>query len=172
VFYSAFDWNLHLPANAFLACIIFGLALSSVSALRATAAEENRWLQMGAQGVFAIGCFASIVWLTRDAQSANVLTTLNRAIVADRIASTKPDAPSPEPLLLTAIQGGDSTALRDPRNSRLLALMGQANLHLAARTADATAQGAFNEMAAHWFTRALRASAVCRGLPERRTAAP
>ena len=172
VFYSAFDWNLHLPANAFLACIIFGLALSSVSALRATAAQENRWLQMGAQGVFAIGCFASIVWLTRDAQSAIVLTTLNRAIVADRIASTKPDAPSPEPLLLTAIQGGDSTALRDPRNSRLLALMGQANLHLAARTADATAQGAFNEMAAHWFTRAVRASAVCRGLPERRTAAP
>jgi hypothetical protein len=171
-FYSALDWNLHLPANAFLMCVVFGLAISSAASIVAAPARGNRWLQFLVQGVFAICCLAALSGLTRDAHSETAQRTLNQAILADRISAAKPDAPSPEPLLLTAIQEGDSAALRDPRNSRLLALMGQANLHLAARTADATAQGTFNDLAADWFTRAQRASAVCRGLPERRTAAP
>lgn len=171
-FYSALDWNLHLPANAFLVCVVFGLAISSAPSIVAAPARGNRWLQFIAQGVFAICCLAALRGLTRDAYSETTQRTLNQAILADRISAAQPDAPSPEPLLLTAIQVGDSTAFHDPRNSRLLALIAQANLHLAARSDDAAAQRAFNEMAEHWFTRAQRASAVCRGLPEQKKAAP
>jgi hypothetical protein len=168
-FYSALDWNLHLPANAFLMCVVFGLAISSGPSIVATPARGNRWLQFLAQGVFAISCLAALAGLTRDAYSETAQRMLNQAIVADRFARAKPDAPPPEPLLRAAIEAGDSATLRDPRNSRLLALMGQANLHLAERTPDPMAKDAIRYRADEWFSRAQRASAVCRGLPENKT---
>lgn len=166
-FYSAFDWNLHLPANALLACIVFGLAASSVPRSVSATLQENTRLRIAAQTAFSIACLTSLALLTRDAVSETTQRKLNQAIIADRIAATKPEAPARVPLLLAATAAGKSASAFDQRNSRLLVLMGQANLHLAARTEDPTTRTEAISAANQWFSKAQRANAVCRGLPDR-----
>lgn len=171
-FYSALDWNLHLPGNAFLCCVVGGLAISSVSSGRKPESEGNRSLMVAAQVAFALACVSAFGLLTRDARSETAKRSLNQAIVADRVATTKQAAPAPAPILMAALAAGGASAKYDPGNSKLLVVIAQALLHLAERTEDPTARSAIREQANERFTQARRASAVCRGLPERKTSTP
>jgi len=51
--HSVFDWNTHAPANAFLACLIFGLCMTSVTPAKATPAPATRGIgQHGSEDGF------------------------------------------------------------------------------------------------------------------------
>ncbi len=164
--HSAFDWNLHLPANALLICIVIGLAASSVPARNPRVSPRlsipevlPRWLLVGF-------CFLALVLLFRDAISETVQLELRKAIVADRLAKKASARPPAKAALATAFKNAEVMARWDSGNSSLMASLGQVQLHLAAHTPDAQDRAKLLETAGHWFDRARHASALCRGLPE------
>jgi len=172
--HSVFDWGMHAPANALLACIVTGLALSSVAprpAPAATAAPTaaGRWPTVA----FAAACLATLPLLARDASTAATLDTLRGATTAARLAALKPDAAPPaEPLLRAAIDAGSRTARLDPADGRLAVFMGQAHVHLAQVSDDEAGRAAAELAADAWFQKARRVWAVPRGIPEPLPPAP
>ena len=163
--HAIFDWGMHAPANAFLACIVAGLALSSVPLARSLAHDTDSHPR-GLAIIFAVACLAVMVLLGRDAFSAHTLGTLRRATTAARLADLKPDAPPPAPRLRDAIRAGTRSFRLDPGNSRLAAALAQANLHLAHVARDEQERQKAGLAVQDWSGRARRDSAVARGLPE------
>lgn len=172
-FHSLFDWNLHIPANALLACVVAGLAAASgVVAGQITSARGGMtlaipWLTLrGPAILLALACVAALGWLARDAVSETAQRHLREAIVAARIAATDSGKPDAAPALIEAIDGGERMAAWDPANAQLAALLGQAHLHLS------TAEQPIDDANAHlvaaevWFRVARRRRAVDTGLSE------
>ena len=163
--HSAFDWNLHLPANAYLACLVAGLAYSSVPP-QATGRDGlwslvPEWLP---RCVLATACAAALVYGFRDGMAAAVERQLREAIVAARMFGRIPQVRPADQDLDAAIAAGITTAPWDPGNARLRILLGQAHLHVAHRTAEDAARTRANDVAALWFQRATSVSAACQGL--------
>lgn len=155
--HSLFDWNLHVPANAFLAAVIAGLCLGSVpesAARQARARAAPRWLTAG----FVTACVAAFLLLGRDACSDSAERSLREAMVAAPPTRRDPRAaPIRSPLQMdVAIARAERMAAIDPWNSRLPLAIGQALLQTGASAEEADA----------WFRKARRSRAVCRGLPE------
>jgi hypothetical protein len=164
--HSFFDWNMHAPANALLACIVIGLALSSVAPI----AERNEaanvgWSRDAVRYGFVVACLGMIPLLCRDAFTADTLDELRRANTAARVQAKKPDASSAKPLLEAAIDRGERAIEIDHGNWQLAAMLGQANLHLAAADQPDAEAEALRLAAEQWFATARRNSAVTRGLP-------
>lgn len=178
--HSCFDWNLHIPANALLACINAGLALASAAAIATPAPLRpgrgaRRWLAVAT--VFA--CLAAVGLLARDAWSEHVQRRLRTAVADGRIALADPARPADAAVLAAAIEAGERAARYDPANPRLAAFLGQASLHLAALAPTGEPSRPRIDAALDWFTRARRAAApfadICEPLPpepppERKTA--
>jgi O-antigen ligase len=172
--HSAFDWNLHVPANAFLACLVAGLAAASGAPAIAPnvlpGKRSWRWLGPAARIALVTACMGSLVLLARDAWSSQVGKQMQMALVANAKASRDPKQPNPEPLLAAASKAGESALELDPGNPRLALLLGQAELQMTHRLATAKpslAEASLHEAAAEaWFARARRQCALCRGLPE------
>lgn len=171
--HSAFDWNLHVPANAFLASVITGLALSSVSddATRpgVSAMTNTPWRLAGKLALAGayVWCFAL---LCRDAWSDGVQRTMRDTLAAARIAGT---AKLPMDDMSRALDAGARARSLDPANAEILLLMGRLHLYAAAssppgvpleRMADLTA-------AEECLANARRLSAALRGLPEKQPVA-
>jgi O-antigen ligase len=165
--HSVFDWGMHAPANAFLACIVTGLALSSVAPRRARTIVKQTGLLARVPG-FALGaaCLAVVPLLARDAFTAHTLDVLRRATTAARVAALKPDSPPPAPLLRDAILAGSRASRLDLGDWQLAALLAQANLHLAQVARNPHERQVAETAVTDWTQLARRASAVTRGLPE------
>lgn len=171
--HSFFDWNLHLPANAFLAAVLVGLALSAEGLAPVSSATTARGKPAFAPTAFvatpailgvllAIACAASVGLVWRDVGSAAVVRHLREALVeVRRAALAKPPEPLPEEKLRAALAAGVERAGRDPGHPDIPLLIGQVQLHLAA-AGDERARAAAEEA----FLRARTLSAVCQGLPE------
>lgn len=168
--HSFFDWNLHIPANALLACIVAGLAGASgggdsqpmVPKTGLKGALPQRWPGF----VLATVCLLAVVFLVRDAMTETTQRRLREAIVAARLQATDATQPPAGPVLRAAIDAGEQMARWDSRNAHLAVLIGQAFLHLSAEQQpidDASSQRA---AADRWFATARANCAVCRGLPE------
>jgi O-antigen ligase len=165
--HSVFDWNMHVPANAFLACIVFGLCLTSVTQAKgSTNIPRPRWLGPATTTVFVMACLLTLPFLARAAFTDRAMDELRRATTATRIAAKDPNKPSAAPALAAAIAAGELAARLDPANWRLAVLVGQANLHLAAEPQAIDAAEARRGAAERWFKAALRNSAATRGLPQ------
>ncbi|MFM9058295.1 MAG: O-antigen ligase family protein [Planctomycetaceae bacterium] len=166
--HSVFDWGLHAPANALLACLVAGLALSSVAVRKPTEDRGafGRGIALAFALAFALACLVALPLLARAAATDTTLDALRRATTAARVALAKPDAPPAEPLLTAAIARGTRASRLDPANWQLAALLGHANLHLAQVSRDAGGRDAADRAAAEWFRAARRSSAATRGLPE------
>jgi hypothetical protein len=165
--HSVFDWNMHAPANAFLACIVAGLALSSVAVSgNVNPAAPNPRARIAAAILFSSCCLAVVPLLARDAWTADTLDALRRANTAARLAILKADAPSAAPRLTAAIARGDQAARFDPGSWQLSVLLGQANLHLATEPMPIANAKAHRAAADQWFKAARRKSATTRGLAE------
>lgn len=170
--HSAFDWNLHIPANALLACIVAALAAASGSLNGKAVLAPNTTVRTS--GIFtrvpglvlALACLASVGVLARDAMCETVLRQLRQAIVAARIAAKDPAKASPAAQLAAAVEAGERMAAWDPANAQLAVLLGQANLHLAVDPQPIDEANARAVSAERWFRTARTHSAVCRGLPE------
>jgi hypothetical protein len=157
---------MHAPANAILACIVAGLAISSVaSKADCQKASGPAWANTTLRYATVFACLGMIPLLCRDAFTADTLDELRRANTAARVQANKPDAPSAKPLLEAAIDRGERAIEIDPGNWQLAALLGHANLHLAAVDQPDAESEALRLAAEHWFATARRNSAVTRGLP-------
>lgn len=166
--HSAFDWNMHVPANAFLAAVVGGVAYGSAKAQQPPRKVSPRtaFAQHGPTLVLVGGCLAALLFLARDAATERVQGELRKAITADRIASSKPGTDSADPMLIAAIERGDRMARFDRSNPYLAVLMGQANAILATKPQPIDAADDRLAAASRWFRRAQRRCAACRGLPE------
>lgn len=168
--HSAFDWNLHIPANALLACMVAGLAGassqdSSAPAKRAAGkgpVVAERWPGWA----LAVACLFSLVFLARDAMSETTQRRLREAIVAARLQTMDATRPPTSPDLRAAIETGERMVGWDSRNSQLATLIGQAYLHLS--TEQQPIDDASKQMAAanRWFATARAHCAAARGVPE------
>lgn len=172
-FHSLFDWNLHIPANALLACVVAGLAAASGVVAGQTASARGGvttavpWLtRRGPAILLSVACVAALGWLARDAVCETVQRNLRSAIVAARIAVTDADKPSAAPALMEAIAGGERMAAWDPANAQLATLLGQAHLHLSTAEQPIDDANAHLVAADHWFTVARRRCAIGTGNPE------
>jgi O-antigen ligase len=167
--HSAFDWNMHVPANALLACVMAGLALSTGIRPREEPAGDtppramSRWLATA--GVVG-GCLLALAVLARAAASEAACRTIREAIVADQLASKDASHGDPAPILRAALARGERAAATDPANAYLAMGLGQLNLHLAARTTASADKEAYRAAATPWFNRARRNGAAVRGFPE------
>lgn len=163
--HSAFDWNLHLPANAYLACLVAGLAYSSVPPPANGKARPwslvPEWLPRYA---LATACVAALLFNVRDGVSAAVERQLREAIVAARMSGRVPQVRPADEDLRDAITAGISMAPWDRGNARLKTLLGQAHLHVAQRASESAPRGQATAVAALWFERATSVSAACQGL--------
>jgi hypothetical protein len=164
--HSFFDWNMHAPANALLACIVAGLAISSVAPIPdRKQAISPAWANTTLRYATVFACLGMIPLLCRDAFTADTLDELRRANTAARVQAKKPDAAPAKPLLEAAIDRGVRAIEIDPGNWQLAAMLGQANLHLAAGEQAIAEAEATRLAAAQWFATARRNSAATRGLP-------
>lgn len=160
--HAAFDWNVHLPANGFLTCLICGLAASSVPA-PGTTRRVASWAMQGALVAAASLCLAV---LARDAASEAVRQDLRDALAADRSATRERVPHPPIDRLVAGIERGSRWAAWDSGDGQLRLLLGQAILHVANRTDDADRREKLKAGSLVWFDEARRLSAGCRGLPE------
>ncbi len=169
VAHSAFDWNLHVPANALFTCMVTGLAIAAVprrvesiavAPLRAGGLDRVlRW------GVLA-AVVAGLPMLGRDCASDRVCRQLREAITAARLAAKDPQWPPAWAALEQAHAAGERMAGWDPANAKLLQLVGQTSLLMASKPQPIDNVDAWMEKAANAFGRARQSSAVCTGLPE------
>jgi hypothetical protein len=163
--HSAFDWNLHLPANALLAVMACGLALSSVPMDRTTK-DFSPISQPMVKYMLVACCLGAVVLLGRDSMVEYAQRAIRTAIVADRLAQS--DSQKAESLegLLAAIRGGERMADWDQRNAQLATLISNAYLHAADRAEMMADKHTMLGSANRWATRARRLCATPRGLAE------
>jgi hypothetical protein len=164
--HSFFDWNLHVPANGFIAVVAAGLAASSGPPTPHPTRTTTRAGRL--RSAFAVAICGTVtitlVLLGRDAHSATVERAMRAALAEARLAPANPKRPSPEPGIRQAIDSGESAVAWDRSNARLWLLLGQLRLHAAAsRPGDADS---LRKNATDCLTQAQRRSAVVRGLPE------
>jgi hypothetical protein len=129
--HSVFDWNMHAAANAFLGCVIIGLALSSVvQPTRGSDQRELSWANRLAIAAFVPAVVAAAAFRARDAMLQQPLGQLRRAITAGRLAKTPADHQAAADRLRSAITAGEAADRYAPRDWPLPMLIGQAYLHL------------------------------------------
>lgn len=167
--HSALDWNIHVPANAFLAALVAGLCLGSVDSQSRPAAVGKQGQGFLAPAILGVACAVAVAGLARDAVSTTVEGQLRKAVTAARLAEDGRGTGSEVTQLDDAITVGERMATRDRGNSRLAMLIGQAILH---RAELARSAGGAVDAADVWFRRARTACAACRGLPEVRPLPP
>jgi len=169
--HSVFDWNMHAPANALLACVIVGLALSSVVPKGPDDTDAAwSWPARLLSAAFIAAVLAALGHLARDAALEGTVQQLQKAITAARLAKSREANADAAERLATAVAAGES-AMRYGRGQwQLPMLLGQAYLHRAhaAALVDAAAahRPAAHSTAADWFRTAMLASPAARGLPE------
>lgn len=157
--HSAFDWNMHVPANAFLAAIVAGLSAATGLPSRLVAGDSMQTalapqmrspairpgsppssrnrppLVAGpvATGIYVAGCCTAMALLTRDAASAAMVKSLRTAVTHSQVTPVAQDAGSDTVLALsTAIVAGERMAHWDPANAHLALAIGHAELQMSA----------------------------------------
>jgi len=163
--HSGFDWNMHLPANALLACVAAGLAFP-VGALMPAAGTGIKTGLATLRGVVAMLAVVVCGFMLRDAVSESVQRQLRDAIIVDRLHRKNATKPSPDAALAEAIASAESMARFDPGNARLALGLGHAKLHAAGRAEDPQDRARIRQAADQWFRAALSRRAFCTGLPE------
>ncbi len=166
--HSCFDWNLRVPANAFIACIAVGIALASrvKAARQAPTSDSDSWLHSALAATLGLAVVLATGYSIRDTASEIVQRQLREAIVAARLYSKDPKAESPAQQLSEAIRAGERMAPWDSGDAQLAVALGQASLHMATLPKPIDDANAHLQQAALWFQIARRNCAVCRGVSE------
>lgn len=166
--HSAFDWNLHLPANALIACVVGGLCASSVPAeppdwaRRLSATIPERLVRL----CFVVTGLVCLTFLMRDAISDHAQRMLRQQLFAPtRVAGNQATVVS-EAGLTKAMAFAENVARWDRGNARLAMLLGQACLQQAALSDSTAAQGRYRDAAAKWFLLARWACPLAQGFPQ------
>lgn len=155
--HTALDWNLHVPANAFLACVVAGLALSSGTSADETASSGDTQILSGSRiagAIFALACVVALAILGRDAFTGQAMAQMRYAITGARMTEKNLPIPNTWPDLTTAVAAGERAMVWDPANPHLALLIGQAHLHLTATPQSIDSAAAHVTAAETMFRRA------------------
>jgi O-antigen ligase len=166
--HSAFDWNLHLPANAIIACVVGGLCASSVPP------EPPLWARRLAERIpelvprigFVAAAVVCLAFLVRDAVSDHAQRVVRQQLFTPPGDVTEAVAIGRQDGLERAIAFAESVARWDRRNSRLELLLGQACLKQASLADTPDARARWLDAAAKWFLLARWACPLGRGFPQ------
>lgn len=177
--HSFFDFNMHIPANALLVCLVAGVALSATASfptgcllterdragiahVRAPGSGAVPW--SARRGIVAVliggACVVTMLLSARDYETEKVARRLRYALFNIRTAKTD-DARA---LAVGRLQWGIVNAKRarrlHPTDSELPMLAGQAALHL-----EALDEGLEGEDATKWFRQARNCNPLMWGSP-------
>lgn len=166
--HSVFDWNLHLPANAFLACVVGGLCASSVPP------DPPRWARNLAGKIpellprtcFVVAALLCLLFLIRDAASDHAQHIVRQYLFTPsqtKLTNAEVDSQAGFERSMTFAEG---IARWDRRNSRLAILLGQACLKRASLASEPLEQRRWLDTAAKWFLVARWDSPLGRGFPQ------
>lgn len=166
--HMAFEWNLHQPANSFLACLTIGLFMGIVplsDSKPKKRPEPDTWATKASRGTFVGMIGLSVALLARDAQSGAAIRELRGALVSARPDPKQSNRPDPAPLLDAALRHGERAAAWDPANAHLQLVQGQAHLHLS-QLREGAEREVERSVAMRFFQKAQRLRALIIGLPE------
>jgi hypothetical protein len=165
--HSAFDWDMYLPANAFLCCVVLGLCLGSVPSRSLPLREGGlSWVDYASRLLLAGAVAVSYAIVTRDFISEATRRRLGEAMIADRRDTSTVAAPAVEAQLLEAIADGESISAIDPGNASLAVALSQGYLRLAGRQFEQAAKKRFLQQSDFWGRKARSLNATCPGIPE------
>jgi hypothetical protein len=166
--HSAFDWNCHLPANALLGCVLFGLVASSVPEPRPAWRDESRWTaaRVVAAVVLVLGCVWVAPLLVRDALVEHQRRHVMRAVSRDSAYTRWGKLGHAEGSLREALPGAVAIAPWAPGNARLALAIGQGYLHLAAQPGARGERPDLITAAEAWLTRARQRGPALQGVPQ------
>jgi hypothetical protein len=165
--HSAFDWNLYLPTNAFVWCVVLGLCISSAPAGRGPrqAPPPSPYGRIVSRVLLLVAALVAFGFLARDYLSERAKRELGQTLITVRV-DKEADRLLLNDQLVQAIAAARKAADRDPANASLAVLLSQAHLRHATLTADEGAkQQALNDSDA-WGKRARRLNPTCPGIPE------
>ncbi|MFM7144010.1 MAG: O-antigen ligase family protein, partial [Alphaproteobacteria bacterium] len=160
--HSFFDWNLHVPANALLACFVAGLALSAGGSRDSRSSGP----ESGASGVpIAAWLLAAAAVLAAslsvgDAVAESSSRRLREALELARHADGDARRARAAVELRRAVTAGEALDRWMRSDAERVVLLGQAYLHLA----EAGVAGS-RERADAWFAHAAARSPVAFGRP-------
>lgn len=166
--HSAFDWNLYVPANALLTCIVAGLAVATVPNVpggRSPDLLDRPRVALMIRWAACIAVLLCLPWLLRDACSDIACRRLREAITSYRLCVKDAGRPPPWDALENAYAGGAQMGAWDPANAKLAQLVAQSSLLLATQPQPIDEVDRWMTTADEWFRRARRHSIVCTGLP-------
>lgn len=174
--HSAFDFNLQVPANGFLAAVVAGLAAATAPARRAAqprSAAQPRPASRLPRAALAVACALSLGFMVRDALSDALIRQMQWSLVGHKLGAVPPHDAAAAQQMADALADGERAYRYDPANARVALLIGRLHLHLGEVAILPPAErDAHASEAAAWFMKAQRACAVCPGLPEDIPAAP
>lgn len=178
--HSFYDWNLHVPANRLLACLVAGLAMAVVpwvpslrtSADRSTAEPSAPsanhegvvvpWSPRRTMATVVVAGFAlaTAYFAVRDHTTEYYRLRLRTALMQIRTAKTEEQRTQAIGRLQWYVTRARSWSRRHPTDSELPLLAGQAVLHL-----DEHGEGLEGEEASEWFDRARNRNPLRQGFP-------
>jgi hypothetical protein len=166
--HSCFDWNLHVPANALLACVAVGIALATgwSDAVTRPATKAIAISRPALAAVLVVTVVISSGYLMRDAASERTQRQLREAIAAARLHARDPKRTSPQDALVESIAAGKGMAAWDPHDAQLAVAIGQAKLHLSTFPMPIDDVDICLKTADVFFQTARRNCAICRGIAE------
>lgn len=167
--HSAFDWNMHVPANAFLTAVLAGIVLGP---------RFGRPLIIGPQPprrmsartlllvklVIGSGAMVLLGLSIRDTCSDLAARGMRDALTSVRKAKREKMEPNYGPLK-TAVADAQQVARFDPANPDLAQVIGQSMLVLAGEPQPIDAANELVDEASIWFERVRRNKATSHGLP-------
>jgi hypothetical protein len=165
--HSAFDWQMYLPANSFLCCVVLGLCLGSAPSRSPPSLEGGRsWRATVPRFMLACAVLLSYSIATRDFISEATRRRLGEAMIADRRDTSSPAAPAVEARLLERIAEAEAITAIDPGNASLAVTLSQGYLRLAGRQGDQAAKTTALQKSDFWGRKARSLNATCPGIPE------
>ncbi len=159
--HSFFDWNMHVPGNALLTCLVAGLAMAGV--IVGDEERPGRWSlrRICPAALLVTACLVAALLSVRDMTSESAARRLRYALLGMRTATTDDERAIAMGRLEHASALADPADRWNPNHVELAVLASQAALHLAADGDDASA-----ETADAWMKRARARSPLPFGLPE------
>jgi len=158
--HSVFDYNLHVPANAFLFAVLLGLLLAperpgAAPAPRTNNRRQRRGLHPLLTGPAILLTLFAVAAATLAALADRSMMPLRHALVAARVAGTLDDNSEQAKGMSAALPAAERAFALSPLNADYAETIGQAHL-LLSRGINTTEL----RKAATWFTRSARLSPV------------
>ena len=166
--HSAFDWNMYLPANVFLCCVVIGLCLSSVPSQSRPQPDIRRtWQSHASRLALTAAVLFSCAIETRNLISEAARKRLGEAMIADRRDAANTAERPVEQQLKETIADAESIAAIDFGNASLALALSQGHLRLAGRQVEQAAKNHSLQQSEIWGRKARSLNATCPGIPEK-----